>query len=86
MANEYYTPGGHWKICDRCGLKRRNYDTRKEWTGLIVCTDGCAERQHPQDFVRGVADNQRVPDPRPEPPDVFVGSGAVDPDDYPASF
>lgn len=74
---EYYEPGGFWRLCQRCGFKRRNYDTRKEWTGLIVCADTCFEDRHPQDFVRGVADRQRVPDPRPEPADVFLDVGDV---------
>lgn len=80
-GKEYWTPGGFLRICDRCGRRRRNWDTAKEWTGLIVCTDGCLEARHPQDHVRGVADNQRVPDPRPEPPDEFLGVNEVQPED-----
>ena len=58
---------GEWlRICDRCGFRRYASETRKEWTGLIVCADTCWEERHPQDFVRGVHDRQRVPDPRPE--------------------
>ena len=78
---EYYESGGWYRICDRCGFKRRHYDTRKEWTGLIVCADTCWEPRHPQDFVRGVADRQRVPDPRPEPTDTFLSVGDVTADD-----
>lgn len=81
MAGGTYISGGWYRICDRCGLKRRHYDTRKEWTGLIVCSDGCWEQRHPQEGVRGVADNQSVPDPRPEPEDVFLSANQVTADD-----
>lgn len=66
MADEHYIPGGFYRICERCGFKRRNWDTRKEWNGLIVCVDTCWEARQPQDFVRGRIDRQTVPDPRPE--------------------
>ena len=66
MADECYIPGGFYRICERCGFKRRNWDTRKEWNGLIVCADTCWEARHSQDFVRGRIDRQTVPDPRPE--------------------
>lgn len=62
-----------WRvICDRCGWKRWNYELRKEWNGLMVCRDTCWEPRHPQDFVRGVPDEQSVPWVRPEPADSFV--------------
>lgn len=74
--------GGTWLvICDRCGHRYRNYQLRKEWTGLMTCTGGgtnsCWEPRHPQDRVRGVKDQQAPPWVRPEPPeiDVSVGSG-----------
>ena len=63
---DFYRAGDFNRICDRCGSKRKASDTRKEWTGMIVCSDGCFEERHPQDFVRAVHDRQRVTDPRPE--------------------
>jgi hypothetical protein len=74
---ELYQIGGFYRICDRCGFERRNYDTRKEWTGLIVCADECYETRHPQDSVRGVKDKQKVPSPRPEPTDYFLTDNEV---------
>lgn len=67
-------------ICDRCGFRRPLDQLRKEWTGLKVCSD-CFDRRHPQDFVRGVPDPQHVPDPRPEPADVFVEINEVQAED-----
>lgn len=65
--------GGFWRISDRSGKKYRNYDTRREWNGLIVGNDEFEMRQ-PQDFVRGVADKQIVDSPRPRAPvDTFIG-------------
>lgn len=73
-TGDTYRPGSWWRICDRCGWKRRAEDTAKEWTGLIVCRDTCLDVRNPQDFVRGVRDRQAVPNPRPEPPDRFLFS------------
>lgn len=67
-----YRPGDYWRICDRCGFKVRASQTRKEWTGQIVCLNDFEER-HPQDFVRGRKDHQTVPDPRPEGTDNVIG-------------
>lgn len=67
-------------ICDRCGFERALSSLKEEWTGLKVCKD-CWDPRHPQDFVRGVRDDQSVPNPRPEPNDVFIGPGDVSPDD-----
>lgn len=49
---------------------------KKEWTGLIVCTE-CYDPRHPQDLVRPKADNQSVKDPRPAPTVVYLGLNEV---------
>lgn len=64
--------GSFYRSDDRSGFTRRAGDTKQEWTQLIVGKDLWEARQ-PQDFVRGVADDQTVPRPRPIPPNVFVG-------------
>jgi hypothetical protein len=48
-------------------------EMRQEWTGLIVCEE-CWEIRHPQDFVRGVRDDQ-APEwqIRPCPVEKFTG-------------
>ena len=63
---DFLRVGDFNRICDRCGAKRKASHTRKEWTGYIVCEDGCFETRHPQDFVRARADRQAVQDPRPD--------------------
>ena len=67
-----YIPGDFWRICDSCGFKKRASETRKRWDGLIVCADDW-EPRHPQDFVKGKADWQNVPNPRLEPVNTFIG-------------
>jgi len=80
MANQGRTNSPPWGICDRCGFKYPLKELRKEWTGLKVCKNDWDPR-HPQDFVRGVPDNQTLSEPRPRPTDVFVGPGDVTSDD-----
>jgi hypothetical protein len=70
-----YINGSYNVICDRCGFKYKHFELRKEWTGLMVCNK-CWETRHPQDFVRGVADQQAVPISRPESTDVFLCSSS----------
>jgi len=52
---------GEWNVlCPRCGFKYKSHDMRKEWTGEWVCKYDWDPR-HPQDFVRGIKDDQSVP-------------------------
>lgn len=68
--------GDYWVICDRTGFKVPASETRKEWNGLRV-HKSVWEPRHPQDFVRGKADRQQVPDPRPEGEDTFLSTNEV---------
>ena len=76
-----YIPGDFWRICDRCGGKFRQSETRKTWDGFWVCLSDW-EPRHPQDFVKGKTDKQSVPEPRPEPADVFISDECAFPDGY----
>ena len=63
---------GDWKaLCDVCGREYKATQLTKRWDGLMCCTQDWEPRQ-PQDFVRGVDDNQTVPWSRPEPADYFI--------------
>ena len=75
-----YRAGDFYRICDECGFKFRASETRKRWDGLIVCLKDW-EPRHPQEFVRGRVDRIRVPNPRPEPPDTFIGGSTLTADD-----
>lgn len=75
-ADKFYIPGSFYRICERTGMKTREFNTRREWQGLIVRKEVFEPRQ-PQDFVRGVPDNQTVPYPRPRPTNVFIKTEAT---------
>lgn len=70
MGNDYLSKGEYNVICDRCGKKLKSSKVSKEWTGLIVCGE-CLDERHPQDFVRGVRDDMKVPFARPLPPPTY---------------
>lgn len=75
-----YVHGDYNVICDRSGFKVKASDTQLEWNGLRVRKADWEQRQ-PQDFVKGRADRQTVPDSRPEQTDVFLSPGDVTPGD-----
>ena len=62
--NPGFIAGDYWLVCERCGFDYRFSQMKKEWTGVWVCSK-CWEPRHPQDFVRAVRDEQRVPVARP---------------------
>lgn len=74
MIRRHYRPGSFLRVDDRTGFTVYAENTRKEWTGNIVRTQSWEPRQ-PQDFVRGVADPQTVPDPRARQAPEFVSVG-----------
>lgn len=64
-------------ICDRCGQQYRFHQLRKEWNGLMTCSE-CFEPKHPQlETNHHRADAEALPWSRParqEPVTVFVGA------------
>lgn len=52
-------------ICQRCGFEYKNWQLQKEWTDLMVC-EYCYDPRHPQDYVKAMPDDMRVPYVRPE--------------------
>ena len=82
--NTYYAKGQYNAICDICGCEFKSSQLKEQWDGLMVCRDDWSPR-HPQDFVRGVQDDQSVPWTRAEGTDVETDtSGWVTPDSVPA--
>jgi hypothetical protein len=74
---DYYKSGDYNAICDRCGFKYKFSKLKKTWDGLYCCSK-CWEIRNPQDFVKGVLDNQSVPVTRPESTDEFVDVTFID--------
>lgn len=72
MDDRHFVMGDFYRIDDRSGFKIRARRTQMEWNGLIVY-DRFWEARQPQDFVRGVADNQTVPYARPRQVNTFLG-------------
>ncbi len=67
-----FEPGSFYRTDDRTGFPQRAERTKKEWNGYLV-DETVWEARQPQDLVKGVKDQQSVPDARPLPPNVFVG-------------
>lgn len=68
---DYLLVGSYNVICDQCGKKFKNKDMKFQWDGLYVC-GRCYDPRNPQDFVRGVKDDQSVPVSRPDTTPTFT--------------
>lgn len=66
-------------ICDASGFKVPLSHLVRQWDGALV-DKRFVDKRNPQDFVRGVRDDQSLPYSRPEAPDTFISS-PVTPDD-----
>ena len=75
-----YAKGDYNVICDYSGRKVKASECKKTWDGFFVHKDYW-EPRHPQDFVRGTVDEQKVPIARPEAPDQFVEPDEVKKED-----
>lgn len=77
MSRADFYKSGDWNaICDYCGFKYKFSKLKPTWDGFYICS-GCFEVRQPQDFVRGVLDNQSVPESRPDSTPTFT-EGAED--------
>lgn len=73
-GNADFWADGQWNFfCDLCGRKAKSSTAMKTWDNFRVCKHH-KEVRNPQDFIRGVKDDQTVPWSRPEAPDTFVTS------------
>lgn len=75
-----YRAGDWLCVCQRCGFDDYASQIKREWTGLLVCR-GCHDPRHPQEYVRGKADEQAVPFASPPGDPVFLAVGDVTRDD-----
>lgn len=68
---------GHWNsICDVCGFKFKDTDLKRRWDGLMTCSKDW-EIQHPQERIRPIPDQSKLPWTRPEGNDVFESTSVV---------
>lgn len=68
---DFYSDGQWNFYCDFCGAKTKSGEGTRTWDNFYVCKHHKEER-NPQDFVRGVRENQSLPWTRPEPPEIFA--------------
>lgn len=60
----YYVPGDWNAQCDECGRGFKFSQLNIRWDGQWCCS-ACWEIRQPQDFVRGIKDDQSIPVARP---------------------
>ena len=71
MGANFYSKGQWNFFCDLCGAKEKSGNGVKTWDNFYVCK-WHKEVRNPQDFLKGVKDDQTVPWARPEATDHFL--------------
>lgn len=71
MRFTYFKSGDFNAQCDVCGFKFKGSQLKKRWDGLMVCDEDW-EQRHPQELIRPVQDQNRLPWTRPESTNAFV--------------
>ena len=72
MRNRVGGPGSYNAICDVCGFKYKASDLLKRWDGLMVCKWDW-EPRHPQEFIKNINDQPKLPFTRPDSDGIDVG-------------
>jgi len=72
-AQNYYASGQWDFYCDLCGKKSKSSSAVRTWDNRYVCRHH-KEVRNPQDFVKGIADDQSTPWSRPGSADTFAPS------------
>jgi hypothetical protein len=76
MGRADYFAEGQWNVhCDRCGRKMKSGEVKKTYDGYYTC-DRCWYPRHPQEFNRGMKDDQSVPFVTQEPSTIFLSGYA----------
>ena len=75
MKYGWWRSGDYNTICDVCGFKYKASELQQRWDGLMVCAPDW-EMRHPQEMIRPIPDQNKLPWTRPDPTDIFV-SGAT---------
>lgn len=73
---DYLLLGDHNAQCYQCGFKRKASMMERNWQGYYVCPEHNEPRQ-PQDFVRGVPDNQTPAWTQPWPAAIYTYTNSV---------
>jgi hypothetical protein len=73
VGASYFKLGDHNAICYVCGFERKASELLLRWDGVYVCKEDWEPRQ-PQDFVRGVPEEQAPDWTQPEVPPEWAGA------------
>lgn len=71
MKSTWWKSGDWNAICDVCGFKMKASTLKLRWDGLMVCPQDW-EIRHPQELIRPIPDQSKLPWTRPEATDTFV--------------
>lgn len=71
MKFTWFKSGSFNVICDVCGFKFKQSEVKERWDGLMVCPDDW-EIRHPQELIRPIQDQNKLPWTRPEGADQFI--------------
>jgi hypothetical protein len=72
MGQADYFLEGAWNFrCQECGKKLKSVEALRRWDNLWVGPE-CYEIRNPQDFQRGIPDQQTPPWTTGDPPPIFV--------------
>ncbi len=67
-----YQPGRPYGSCQRCGQTYRLDELKKEWTGLLVCSDDWDPLPDTMKAPVVYPEGLPYPDPAPDMPNVFI--------------
>ncbi len=83
MGSADYFLDGAWNFrCQECGMKLKSTEARRRWDNFIVGPE-CYEIRNPQDFVRGIPDNQSVPWSTGDPAPIWIDGNTTTQGAYP---
>ncbi len=80
MKQTWWKSGSYNALCDICGFKFKNTELSKRWDGLMVCRRD-NELRHPQELIRPVPDQTKLPWTRPDPAKVSADITAANQSD-----
>jgi len=76
MRNTWWKTGQYNALCDVCGFKFKSVELRQRWDGLMVCEKDW-ETRHPQELIRPIQDQNKLPWTRPESNDSFISVTSI---------
>jgi hypothetical protein len=76
MKSTWWKSGDWNAICDVCGHKYKASQLKLRWDGLMTCQADW-EIRHPQELIRPIPDQSKLPWTRPEATDIFIAKCTV---------